>query len=362
MKKNLWMFLIAFQAFTGLQGQNLQIQKTDGTVITVFLNAIDSITFLDAGSLVPTAAFTADPTTGALPLIVNFSDLSTNEPTGWYWDFGDGNSSTQQNPVHTYYTTGSFSVQLTVSNNYGSGTEVKSNYITVSMIGGGQPCPGMPTVADIDGNVYNTVLIGNQCWMKENLKTTHYVNGSPIEYPGDDDNAWFNNTSGAYAWYDNDISWKNIYGALYNWHAATNGICPEGWHLPSDAEWTQLTDYVVMQGYPNNNVSTGAGNALKSCRQINSPLGGNCNTSEHPRWNSHGTNNGFDEFGFSALPGGNRSLDGEYSNLGLIGSWWTSTQSSSSSSWARGLDYLMGDIGRGSGTRRPGFSIRCLKD
>jgi len=107
-------------------------------------------------------------------------------------------------------------------------------------------------VTDIDGNVYRTVQIGNQVWMAENLKTTKYPDGTSISYPGADNTAWQNNTTGAYAWYNNDISWKDSYGALYNWHAVNSdkGLCPPGWHVPSDAEWTQLVDYVVSQGYP----------------------------------------------------------------------------------------------------------------
>jgi hypothetical protein len=97
----------------------------------------------------------------------------------------------------------------------------------------GATCAGMPTITDIDGNIYNTVQIGSQCWMKENLRTTKYNDGSDIEYPGSDNNSWQNNTIGAYAWCNNDISWKGSYGAYYNWHAVsnTNGLCPLGWHV-----------------------------------------------------------------------------------------------------------------------------------
>jgi uncharacterized protein (TIGR02145 family) len=273
MKKIFITLLIIVLAISGLHAQDLQIHKTDGTIITVSLNAIDSITFIENG---------------------------------------------------------------------------------------GEFVCGVSTLADVDGNIYNTVLIGSQCWMKENLKTTKYRNNTPIEYPGSNNSTWQNNTTGAYAWYENDISWKDSYGALYNWHAVNNanGLCPTGWHVPSDAEWTQLVDYVVSQGFPTN----GTGNAFKSCRKVNSPLGGACNTSEHPRWDSHSTYHGFDTFGFSALPGGLRSANGSFLNVGNFGYWWSSTEDSSAAAWRRAMAYNFGGVNRGSSYETDGFSARCLRD
>ncbi len=226
---------------------------------------------------------------------------------------------------------------------------------------------GVSTIMDIDGNVYNTVFIGDQCWMKENLKTTHYRTGTPIVYPGADNNAWQNNTTGAYAWYNNDSSWKDSYGALYNWHAVNNanGLCPTGWYVPSDDEWTQLVDYIIIQGYPNqSNDPNGAGNALKSCRQVNSPLGGDCNTTEHPRWHSHDTHHGFDEFGFAALPGGGRSGgSGSYFHLETHGYWWSSTETSSGWVWEWRMNSYEGGVSSGHNHgKSAGFSVRCIRD
>ncbi|HHN48583.1 MAG TPA: hypothetical protein ENN08_06615 [Bacteroidales bacterium] len=203
--------------------------------------------------------------------------------------------------------------------------------VNIIITGGVFNC-GISIIYDIDGNYYNTVLIGSQCWMKENLKTTQYRNGTPIEYPGTDNSAWQNNTTGAYAWYNNDISWKGSYGVLFNWHAVNNvkGLCPTGWHVPSDAGWTRLVNYTVAQGFPNQwDDPNGAGNALKSCRQINSPMGGYCYTTQHPRWDSDNTHHGFDVFGFSGLPGGRRYHDGSFSLIGYYGYWWSSTEISS---------------------------------
>lgn len=220
---------------------------------------------------------------------------------------------------------------------------------------GGIPCPGMPTVIDIDGNQYNTVLIGTQCWMKENLKTTTFRDGTSIpNITGT--NAWYLNTTGAYVWYDNDISWKDKYGTLYNWYATVNpnGLCPTGWHVPTYEEWTNLTDYIGGLNSPH-------GDELKSCRQVNSPQGGGCETSEHPRWEQHNTYYGTDDYGFSGLPGGARMISGGYLYLGNKGYWWTSTDIYSYA-WYRYLNYDSDAVHGGYYSRRFGYSVRCLRD
>jgi len=150
--------------------------------------------------------------------------------------------------------------------------------------------------------------------MAENLRVTRYNNEDdiPTDLSGDD---WGANTEGACAIYpydggetedevegiNSDAEMVEAYGKLYNYYAVydARGLCPEGWSVPNDDEWTQLVDYVVSQGYPNDDPDNldGAGNVLKSCRQVNSPLEG-CKTLEHPRWNADFTHHGFDEFGF----------------------------------------------------------------
>jgi uncharacterized protein (TIGR02145 family) len=218
---------------------------------------------------------------------------------------------------------------------------------------------------DEDGNQYGVVTIGDQVWMQENLKTTTYSNGNSIpNVAGADD--WSNLTTGAFVWYDNDISWKDSYGALYNWFAANNanGLCPAGWHVPSFAEWLQLVNYVESQGFPNTQVTNGAGSALKSCRQVNSPLGGNCNTTEHPRWGSDNTYYGFDAFGFSGLGGGFRNFIGQWDPIGFNGIHWSSTEVNTSDAWVRFLHSNYGYIsGDGFGySKVSGFSVRCIRD
>ena len=219
-------------------------------------------------------------------------------------------------------------------------------------------------VLDIDGNEYKTVKIGDQIWMAENLRVTKYNNGDPIP-TGLSDDDWGDTTEGVYAIYNNSDYMLEAYGKLYNWYAVDDdrGLCLEGWSVPSDADWTQLIDYVVDQGYPNElDNPDGAGNALKSCRQVDSDLEGDCDTSEHPRWDSHSTHYGFDEFGFSALPGGNRRTNGSFNGIGRYGGWWSSTEGSSAHAWNRAMYRSDGNVNRSNGNKANGFSLRCVRD
>ena len=226
------------------------------------------------------------------------------------------------------------------------------------------------TVTDIDGNVYQTVIIGDQEWMAENLRTTHYADGSEIHYY-ESDNEWTNATVGAYTYWlhgsidgiDSDDEMLNAYGALYNWYAIDDnrGLCPEGWRVSSDEDWTELSSYLI-NNYSHINQSN-VGNMLKSCRQVGSPLGGDCDTNDHPRWNSFGGQFGTDEFGFGALPGGNRlGSDGEYIGLGEFGIFATSTLSGQDFYWIRDFDLFDGSLWRYSGNFTSGFMVRCVKE
>ncbi len=226
---------------------------------------------------------------------------------------------------------------------------------------------GTSTITDIDGNDYNTVLIDDQCWMAENLRVTKYNNGNEIPTDlSDDDWEDTDETSlGAYAIYNNDDDMLEAYGKLYNWFAVddSRGLCPEGWSVPSDADWTQLVDYVVAQGHLNEwNNTNGAANALKSCLKDGTPSLDGCNTSVHPRWDSHSKHYGFDEFGFSALPGGYRWSNGYYGDVGEFGCWWGATNISTTEAW---LMYFFRDGGEAwpdDSLKSSGFSVRCLRD
>ena len=208
------------------------------------------------------------------------------------------------------------------------------------------------TVTDIDGNVYQIIKIGQQEWIAENLKTTTFNDGTPI--PNVTSNSqWGGLTTPAYAWHSNNIDNKDIYGALYNWYAVETGnLCPEGWRVPTDDDWYQLTDNI---GNPD------TGGKLKSRRQVNSPLGGEYDTDVHPRWNEHDTYYGTDDYGFSALSGGFRNEIGSFGGVGSHGFWWSSSLDSQENPVRRSLRYNANTIHLSAGSKDVGFSVRCVK-
>jgi uncharacterized protein (TIGR02145 family) len=230
-------------------------------------------------------------------------------------------------------------------------------------------------VEDFEGNIYNTVTIGNQVWMAENLRATKYADGTNI-VTGLNDTEWNTTTNGALAIYpysevdglnyEEDV--VNAYGMLYNWFAASNekGICPTGWKVPSVADWDELLTFIIDQGYSNENSVTtdGAGNALKSCRQVDSPLGGDCATNEHPRWDYYADQYGTNAFDFNGLPAGSRMSTGEYLNVGKMGRFWTSDEDNLNQYNAvrRDLGFGNGRLSDGSITKTNGISIRCIKE
>lgn len=214
--------------------------------------------------------------------------------------------------------------------------------------------PPTGTVTDIDGNVYTTITIGNRIWMADNLKVTHYRNGESINYPGENNDLWASNTLGAYAWYNNNMEWKNIYGGLYNFYAVVNewGLCPDGWHVPNLEEWELLANSIGGLDSPN-------GNELKSCHQVESPIEG-CSTSIHPRWDwseQHGTNN----YGFNGTPAGIRGMQGNFEGLGVHNGLWSSAAISDTRAWARSLQSAQGGIIVDDAYSHQGLSVRCVK-
>jgi len=227
-------------------------------------------------------------------------------------------------------------------NNYSNTTILM---IVATSVGSLNPCSGAPSVTDIDGNVYNTEQIGDQCWMKENLRVTKYNNGEEI--------------INGYSWYNDDMANKYLHGALYNWHTAASakGLCPEGWHLPSDDEWTQLTNFI------SGGTSYG-GQQLKSCRQVGSPLSGNCDTEDYPRWDGGGIYYGNDLHGFSGLPAGyfTNNYPWGFQNMGSIAIFWTSTEIELYFAYNRSLNNNGFSVGRNSVNKYEGLSVRCLKD
>jgi uncharacterized protein (TIGR02145 family) len=240
--------------------------------------------------------------------------------------------------------------------------------------GGDEPEPPPPPlnievvrgqVTDINGNTYGTVFIGSQEWMAENLRATTYADGVQIEYPGADNALWVANTTGAYAWYNNEQSNKDLYGAVYNWHAvSTNRLCPSGWRVPRTNDWLQLIEYMRVEYSLSNESGAlgGVGNRLKLCRQLRSPLGAGCATTAHPRWHNHDRHYGFDDFGFAALPVGNRNSEGGYiSNAGFYGHWWTASGNGPDHAFGYYITYDNGALFQASSAKVNGYAVRCVR-
>jgi uncharacterized protein (TIGR02145 family) len=202
------------------------------------------------------------------------------------------------------------------------------------------------TVSDIEGNVYNTVSIGTQVWMKENLKTTKFNDNTDIPLVTDE-NACAKLSTSAYCWYNNDAAThKASYGALYNWYVVNSGyngdkkVCPTGWHIPTDTEWTILTTYLGGE----------------------SVAGGKLKETGLTHWitpNTGATN----ETGFTALPGGYRLYySGNFADNRIFDEWWSSSEFNTSSAWFRHLIYGGNGVSILGMDKRYGLSVRCLKD
>ena len=222
-------------------------------------------------------------------------------------------------------------------------------------------CPGNEMVTDIDGNVYSTVQIGEQCWMRENLRTTHYADGTAISAGGDN---W--SYTEPYYYVNSDVD-ASVYGYYYNWPAAMNGaassnanpsgvqgICPTGWHLPSDAEWTQLTDYVGGQSE-----YTCGGSSSNIAKALASTEGWNTSTGSCTVGNDQTSNNAS---GFSVVPAGYWDYGFDIDIAGDYANFWSSTEYGTTYAWSRYLGYDYAYVGRGYGYRYYGFSVRCLRD
>jgi uncharacterized protein (TIGR02145 family) len=205
----------------------------------------------------------------------------------------------------------------------------------------------------VDGNSYATVQIGTQCWTQSNLRVSKYRDGSSI--PNITDAAQWSqtntNSTGAWCNYNNDANNGTTYGKLYNSYAVNDsrGLCPTGWHVPTDSEWNVMVKYLD----PNADTtcancwqSSTAGGALKSTTGWNAPNTGATNSS-----------------GFTGLPGGHRSNGGGFYDVGSYGVWWSSSFAGSGGAWCRALGYGTADVSRGNdGQRRGGGSVRCARD
>jgi uncharacterized protein (TIGR02145 family) len=235
-------------------------------------------------------------------------------------------------------------VRAYATNSSGTGYGQELNFVAKKDSG----CIGASTITDIDGNTYITVQIGSQCWTKENLRVTKYRDGTfiPLDISGGalgngTGNTWNRTTGGARTVHGHNQSNLTTYGLLYNWYAVKDnrGLCPAGWHVPTDGEWSTLITYLGG--------STIAGGKMKST-----------GTTLWRFPNTGATN----ESGFSGLPGGYRYVDGGFNGLGSVGVWWSSSKGSSDAAWLLNLGSDSGGVSRGSDDKELGLSVRCLRD
>jgi uncharacterized protein (TIGR02145 family) len=258
---------------------------------------------------------------------------------------------TNLTPKTTYY----IRAYATNSNGTGYGNEISFTTSDSSSVMG-IPCPGTPTVKDIDGNTYNTVQIGTQCWTKENLRVTKYRDGTiiPLDESGGlegngSGETWSSRKAGARTVYEHSAVNLVTYGYLYNWYAVadTKGLCPSGWHVPGIIEWNTLTTYLGGESV--------AGGKMKSI-----------GTSYWESSNLGATN----EVGFSVLPGGFREDDdtgfsnyGRFNGIKTNAIFWTDTGVGSKAAWSRGLcDDCYQVVSYNYPFKSFGASVRCLKD
>jgi len=195
---------------------------------------------------------------------------------------------------------------------------------------------------DLEGDCSQvlTTTICDQDWMVRNLDVDHYRNGDPIPQVTDPA-VWATLTTGAWCWYENNSANGTVYGKLYNWYAVNDarGLAPAGWHVPSDAEWTTLTD----------------------CLGGEIVAGGKMKETGTAHWFS--PNTGADNSsGFTGLPGGHRAAEGSFFYAGLVGYWWSSTELNTALAWARYVNYISAIAFTLGDTKTHGFSVRCVRD
>jgi uncharacterized protein (TIGR02145 family) len=230
------------------------------------------------------------------------------------------------------------------------------------------------TVTDADGNTYQTVTIGTQIWMAENLKTTLYNDGSAITLITDS-LSWMDDTIGAYTWFRNDVSNKPVSGALYNWYAVNTGkLCPADWHVPTVDEWTTLQNYLIINGYNYDGTTTGD---WATNNKIAKSLAGTNSWNPSDVEGAPG-NNDFptkrNATGFNALAAGYKDFYGSFGFFtsdtlwhpynGLVGDWWSSSEivAGATTVWWFEIDANFPNVLRSHNDKYYGLSVRCVMD
>jgi uncharacterized protein (TIGR02145 family) len=212
-------------------------------------------------------------------------------------------------------------------------------------------------VTDVDGYHYKTIKLGSQVWMAENLKVTKYNDGAEIAMVTVKED-WSILAGPAYCWYGNLESNKDIYGALYNWFAASSAnLCPSGWHVPTDAEWEILVNYLITNGYNYDGTTTGN----KIAKAMASPSGWTSSSVTGAVGNTD-YNEKRNVTKFSAPAGGYRYTSGDFYNSGNFGIWWSSSGYNETMAWKRLMKYDNADVNWSLTEKIQGCSVRCVKN
>jgi len=327
------------------------------SLIAIFFNVSCKKDPIASANTVPTASFTVNPTTGTTATTFTFDassstdneDATTALQVRWDWTNDgtyDTDFSTTKIATHQYADVENYTIELEVKDTGGL-THTTTKQVIVSNC-----CEFTGTVTDVDGNVYQTIQIGNQEWMAENLKVTRYRNGEAIPHITDGAE-WGDLYTGAYCSYDNNDSNIVIYGLLYNWFTVSDirNLAPTGWHVPTDMEWKQLEMYLGMSQEDANGSGwrgTDEGGKLKETGTMywKTPNEGATNSSC-----------------FSARPGGHRSTgDGTSYYICRIAHFWTSTSFGTNSAYRRALWFDSAGVGRDYNYTQDGNSVRCVRD
>ena len=353
--KNLLIIMMVISSLMLNAQTIMNIHQNNGTVLQIPLNTIDSITYtitnpanLATISTLPIGNTTSNSATSGGNITNNGGTSVTQR--GIVWSTSP-NPTTANSSTNDGSGTGNFTSNLsnlTANATYyvrayatnSAGTAYGNEFSFSTTNGGIITNPGSGVT--FNGYTYASIVLGNgQEWMSENLRTTSYANGDPI--PNVTDNTqWSYLTTDAWAHYNNDNQYENPYGKLYSWYTAGDprNVCPTGWHVPTDAEYTILTDYLGGE--------FAAGSKMKST-----------GTQYWTSPNIDATN----ESGFSGLPGGSRDGSGLFAlPFGGSGIWWSSTVYNTLNAWCRTLDYNNGFVGRMDISKGYGASVRCVRD
>jgi uncharacterized protein (TIGR02145 family) len=317
-------------------------KSTIPVLATAAVSNITSVTATSGGNITDIGAATISASGVCWSTLINptITNSKTTDGTGIG---GYISSITGLTPVSTYY------LRAYATNSVGTAYGNEISFSTTS---------ASSSVTDIEGNVYNSITIGNQVWIQQNLKTRKYSNGDLI---GTTVYASFdldksNEIKPKYQWaYNGMESNVALYGRLYTWYTVidSRNVCPIGWHVPTDSEWTTLTDYLTKNGY----AYSGSGDNI--AKSLAATFG----------WGKSGTagNIGYDQAsnnssGFTALPSGTRYPYGSFGGIVSEGIWWSATKEDTTGAWNRSLYYSQSIIEKGAWNRRIAYSVRCLRD